>query len=324
MTLSGKNIYSIILLLISVASPAFAQSFQAVARLDTNAMLIGDQVKLDLEFSFPEKTLIRWPGIGDTILRSIQIIDRTKIDTSFSKDKKMVKFHQTLLLTSFDSGFYMIPPIRFYYRQPPDTTIKIAQTETLLLKVHTLAVDTTKAIKPIKGPLKVPLTFREVIPFILLGILIILIILGVIYYLKKRKKSEPIFRIRPKIELPPHEIALGELEKLRLKKLWQGGRIKEYHSELTDIVRIYIERRFGIMAMEMTTMEILGSLKGSDHLPGEIMEKLNYMLTLADLVKFAKMQPLPTENDMSMDNAVRFVHGTTIKKDQGNSDDERN
>jgi hypothetical protein len=320
-----KNKYFVlIILLFGIVSSTYPQSFSAKAKLDTNAMLIGDQVKLELRFSFPEKTLIRWPLIGDTIINGIQVTDRSKIDTSFSQDKKTVTISQVLRITSFDSGFYMIPPLRFYYRLPPDTAIKFAQTETLLLKVHTLAVDTTKAIKPIKGPIKVPLTFREILPYLLIGILIILIILGLIYYFKKRKKAEPIFQIRLKADLPPHEIALSELEKLRIRKLWQEGRIKEYHSDLTDIIRNYIERRYGIMAMEMTSLEILGAIKTTDHLPGEIMDKLNYILTLADLVKFAKMQPLPTENDMSMDNAVRFVRETAVKKDQSVSDDERN
>ena len=325
MKISTKYNCSIVfLLLVSVAFPAFSQSFVATAKLDTNAMLIGDQVKLDLRFSFPDKTLIRWPVIGDTIIHGIQVIDRSMIDTSLSEDKKIITIRQTLRLTSFDSGFYMIPSIRFYYRQPPDTAIKTAQTELLLLKVHTVRVDTTKAIKPIKGPLKVPLSFREILPYLLLGILIVLVILGVIYYFNKKKKSEPIFQMRSKIELPPHEIAIRELEKLRLRKLWQEGRVKEYHSELTDIVRRYMERKFSMMAMEMTSMEILGSLQNIETLQGEVLEKLNYLLTLADLVKFAKMQPLPTENDISMNNAVSFVHETTVKKDQIISNDVRN
>jgi hypothetical protein len=325
MTIFKKNIYLLSLFLyLSIASVAQSQNVSVVAKLDTTAMLIGDQVRLDLQLSFPDKTLIRWPVIGDTIISGIQTTDRSRIDTTYSKDKKTVTVHQALRLTSFDSGFYLIPPIRFYYRQPPDTTIKMAQTETLLLKVHSMVVDTTKAIKPIKGPLKVPLTFREILPYLLGGIIILLIILAIIYYLRKRKKSEPVFQIRPKIEIPPHEIALTAIEKLKGKKLWQQGKIKEYHSELTDIIRNYIELRFGIMALEMTSMEILGSLKSRDHVRAETMEKLNFLLTLADLVKFAKMQPLPAENEISIDNAVYFVHETTIKKDQSNADDGRN
>ena len=110
----------------------------------------------------------------------------------------------------------------------------------LLLAVHTVKVDTTQAIKPIKGPLNVPITFKEVLPFILATLIVIGMIISLVWYLKKRKKQEPVFRLKPRVVLQPHEKALQELEKLRVKKLWQEGKIKEYHSELTEILRKYI------------------------------------------------------------------------------------
>jgi hypothetical protein len=289
---------------------------KAFAKLDTNAMLIGDQVKLDITFSYPLNTLISWPKIGDTILQTIQVINRSKIDSSFSADKKTVTLHQNFLITSFDSGFYAIPPIRFFYRELPDTTIRFVQTETLLLSVHTLTVDTTKVIKPIKGPLSIPLTFREILPWLILAVLGILIILAFLFYLKKRKKAEPVFQIRSKIQLLPHELALSEIEKLRLKKLWQAGRTKEYHSELTDILRKYLESGFNIMAIEMTSQEIIDSLRTQNNMHNDSIRKINHILAMADLVKFAKMQPLPVENDMNMENAVAFVLDTSVKKEQ--------
>ena len=296
--------------------PVLAQSYKASAKLDTSAMLIGDQVKLDISFSYPSKTLVRWPVIGDTILKTIQVINRTKIDTLLSSDKKTLTLHQKFLITSFDSGFYAIPPIRFFYKQPSDTTIRFTQTETLLLSIHTMAVDTTKVIKPIKGPLNVPLTFKEILPWLLLAILVILIISAVLFYLKKRKKAEPVFQIRSRNQLLPHELALSELEKIRARKLWQEGRTKEYHSELTDVLRSYIESRFNIMAMEMTSLEILDEIKTQKVMNKGSYEKLNYILTLADLVKFAKMKPLPTENELSMENAIAIILDTIVTKDQ--------
>jgi len=311
-----KLTYCLLFLFSVVGYQGPAQSLIAIAKLDTNAMLIGDQVKLDITFSYPLNTMVSWPSIPDTILQTIQVINRSKIDTSVSADKKTVTLHQNFLITSFDSGFYAIPPIRVFYRELPDTTIRFAQTETLLLSVHTLAVDTTKVFKPIKGPLSVPLTFREILPWLLLALLGILIVLAILYYLKKRKKAEPVFKIRTETRLLPHEIALSELEKLRLKKLWQGGRTKEYHSELTDILRTYLENRFSIMALEMTSHDIIDSLRTQKDINNDSIGKLNHILSMADLVKFAKMQPLPVENDLSMENAVAFVNDTTIKKEQ--------
>ena len=314
--MNRKLAYCLLFLLSFVGYHGFAQSIKASAKLDTNAMLIGDQVNLNITFSYPLNTLVKWPIIGDTILQTIQVINRSKIDSSFSADKKTVTLHQNFLITSFDSGFYAIPPIRFFYRELPDTTIRFVQTETLLLSVHTLAVDTTKVIKPIKGPLSVPLTFKEILPWLLLAVLVILIILAVLFYLKKRRKAEPVFTIRSKIQLLPHELALSELEKLRIKKLWQGGRIKEYHSELTDILRRYLENRFSVMALEMTSQEIMDSITTQNNIHSDSVEKLDHILAIADLVKFAKMQPLPVENDTSLENAVAFVLDTAVKKEQ--------
>jgi hypothetical protein len=311
-----KIAYCLFILLSSIGHYGFAQSIKATAKLDTNAMLIGDQVKLEITFSRPSTSQVRWPVIGDTILKTLQVISRSKIDSSFSADKKTLTLHQNFLITSFDSGFYAIPPIRFFYRELPDTAVRFAQSETLLLSVHTLAVDTTKIIKPIKGPLSVPLTFREILPWLILAVLGILVILAVLYYLKKRKKAEPVFQIRSRIQPPPHEIALSELEKLRVKKLWQIGRTKEYHSELTDILRKYMEDRFSIMALEMTSQEIMDSIRSQNNMKKDSVEKLNHLLLLADLVKFAKMLPLPAENEMSMEGAVAFVLDTAAKKEQ--------
>jgi hypothetical protein len=151
---------------------------------------------------------------------------------------------------------------------------------------------------------------------LILAVLGILIILAFLFYLKKRKKAEPVFQIRSKIQLLPHELALSEIEKLRLKKLWQAGRTKEYHSELTDILRKYLESGFNIMAIEMTSQEIIDSLRTQNNMHNDSIRKINHILAMADLVKFAKMQPLPVENDMNMENAVAFVLDTSVKKEQ--------
>ena len=149
----SKTYYFLFLLLVS-GTIALGQGYKATAKVEPHTILIGDQVDLSLNFSFPSGTQVVWPSIKDTILGNIQVINRTNIDTSWSANKKNLQLTQKLRLTCFDSGFYTIPPIRFYYRNLPDTTIRFEQTEIQILTVHTLAVDTTLAIKPIKGPVK--------------------------------------------------------------------------------------------------------------------------------------------------------------------------
>ncbi len=305
----SRTYYFLFLLLVS-GTIAWGQGYRATAKLEPNSILIGDQVNLSLNFSFPSGTQVVWPSIKDTILGNIQVISRTKVDTSWFPDKKNLQLTQKLRLTCFDSGFYTIPPIRFYYRNLPDTTIRFEQTEIQILTVHTLAVDTTLAIKPIKGPVKIPFSILEYLPWIIAGMLFLAIAGFLLYYLIRRRKGEPIFLLRPSVKYQPHEWALMELEKLRTKKLWQAGKMKEYHTELTDILRKYIEDRFRLMAMESTTGEILEDLEEKTGIRKECRTTLGKILSMADLVKFAKYLPLQEDHEQSMENAVDFINKT--------------
>jgi len=146
---------------------------------------------------------------------------------------------------------------------------------------------------------------------IIAGSIILLILL--IYFINRYYKNKP---VPPLVEPPPipaHIIALEKLDKLKAEMLWQNGKLKQYHSQLTDIVRDYIERRFYLPALEQTTEEIIFSFRNVA-VDKESMGKLKQILILADLVKFAKELPLPNENEISMTNAYDFVNGT--KKDE--------
>lgn len=299
-------------LAVTIPDSLRAQQTSASVSLDTNAMLIGDHVGMTLKMSVPAGAGVFWPAIPDTILGNIAVIGRGKIDTLLTTDNKMMTLTQLFTLTCFDSGFYTIPPIPFRYRVPPDTSLLETMSPLSMLSVHTVAVDTTKAIKPIYGPVKVPVTFREILPWLLGGIAIILVIAATVWYLIRRKKNKPILTFIPKVVLQPHEKALQQLEMLKAKKLWQSGRFKEYHTELTDILRVYIEEKFKVPAMEQTTSEIVESLQDHTECPASPRSRLQSLLVQADLVKFAKAVPVATENEVSMTDALTFVRETSI------------
>jgi len=301
----------LIIVLLFLISGVRGQQGVFTANLDTNAMLIGDHVGLTLKFTGPASSKVIWPFLPDTILGSISVIGRGKIDTVYSSDKKQVTFRQPLNITCYDSGFYTIPPITLRYRCLPDTSELGAESNTLLLAVHTVKVDTTQAIKPIQDPLGVPITFKEMLPWIAGGLLLLAALAVLIWFIRKRRKQEPVFVIKPKVVLLPNEIALQELEKLRLKKLWQSGKVKAYHSELTEILRRYIEERFKVPALEQTTWEITESLKSQTECPELAVRKLEQILVQADMVKFAKAIPVATENEKSLLDGVDFIHETT-------------
>lgn len=307
----------LLLVLLLTGSKMYSQEVTADAKADTNAMLIGDQVNLTLRLVMPSGYQYSWPEIADTLVKDLPVLSRSSIDTVLSKDKKTLTLTQKIRFTSFDSGYYTLPPLTFLYRHLPDTTVRMINTEPLNLLVHTIPVDTTRAIKPIKGPMSIPLGFREILPWLLAGLAVLLLIAAGIYYFWRRKQQKPVFQIRPKVKLKPEEQAFIDLENLRAQKLWQNNRIKDYHSQLTEILRRYIESQFNVMALEKTSAEILFELKKASYILDSTYHKLEEILILADMVKFAKAQPMPDEHERSMELAIEFVHETTpVEKPQ--------
>lgn len=286
---------------------------QPSAVLDTNKILIGQQFHLDLKISFSAQHKVEFPAIGDTLISQIEVVEKSPIDTVFDKNDITQKtLHQRLTLTSFDSGFFAIPP--FFFAVSSDTL----ETEPLLLEVQTIQVDSSQ-VADIKAPLEVQYSFLDWLKDNwkwVLGIMAALAAISYLVYYFTRKKPAPlVVEEKPKPKLPAHTIALQKLDKLKEKKLWQSDRVKQYHSELSEIVREYLENRFHVSAMEQTTYEIIQSLR-TVSLENGSAEKLRQLLTLSDLVKFAKEIPLATENETCMSQAYEFVERTKMVKEE--------
>jgi len=297
---------------------ASSQDINVAAKLDTNNIRIGEQVQLKLSIQYRvddgRQIKVQWPEMADTIRKEIEIVDQSKIDTIISDKNNPFQFTQTktLYITSFDSGYWAIPPFKFMINEDTNGYF----TEPLLLSVGTVAVDTSIAIKDVKPPYEENYTFLDWIKdnmYVVYGTLVaILVIILVIYIIRYFKKVKPpmVFVETPKI--PAHIIAFEKLDKLKNEKLWQEGKLKLYHITLTEIVREYIENRFKIQALEQTTEEILYGFRNIA-MDEESGMKLKKLLVLADLVKFAKEQPLPNENELSLSDAYGFINGTKIE-----------
>ena len=310
-----KNLFLLFVIIFSLAQKSLeAQIYTVGVKMDTSKILIGDQTKLTISVRIPSETIgsknhfLKWHTIKDTISQNIEVISVSKIDTSISKDKKTYLLTQNIIITSFDSGFFVIPPFRFLRN---GDSLKYMETQALLLEVVTLAVDTTQAIKDIKPPLEIPFTFSELLPYVIIGILVVLVILVIIYLFLKRK-NKALVNPEKEIIIPDHEIALAKLNELKAKRLCQEGKSKEYYTQLTEIIRNYIEGRFKIMALEKTTEEIITSFRSLD-INEDSKNKLKQILSLADFVKFAKINPLPLENELCINNAFDFVTQTIPK-----------
>jgi len=281
---------------------------EAWAKLDSASIMIGDQIGMELGIKLPVNFVVEWPQYADTVTSHIEVIKKQGIDT-IRKDGNLV-LSQLYTITSFDSGYFEIPPAEFRFHPAGDTSVKYTtNTNTLFLNVTTPVVDTTKAFKPIVGPVKEPYTFAEIFPWVLLGLVIIGGIVFLIWYIRRKKKNKPLFVRKPKPALPPDVEAIQNLEELRLAKVWQQGKVKEYYTQLTDIMRHYFERRYMFDAPEMTSDEILEQL-GEQRVNDEALGKIKDVMQLADLVKFAKAQPTPLENDLSLSHSIDFVKET--------------
>ena len=323
--------FKIILFFIATvfAGQVHAQRIKATASLDSSKILIGDQVKLFLEIDHPKNVDVTFPQVPDTINSLIEVLSRSGIDTFEADNEKFMKQIQAYTITCFDSGAYRIPP--YWFKIDMDGNIDSVPSNGVTLQVFSMEIDTTKGPTDIKMPYDAPLTLKEVTPYILGVILIGAIIFFLLYSIKRKKKNQPIFARPKKPKEPAHIIALRELDRIKTEKVWQKGKTKQYYSELTDTLRTYIEDRFAIRAMEQVTDEILDSFRAQKSLLNDKnFANLSQILQLADLVKFAKYQPLPDDDNLALVNAYFFINETKKEdpkkveksEDQENKDDD--
>lgn len=287
--------------------PAQAQNaVHVTSDLGSDSILIGEQTEFTITVSGPGSLLeeVAFPTIGDTISAHIEVVKKDRIRDTLRHNSE-IAISQRWYITSWDSGYFAIPPYPVKWKN--DSFL----TEALLLYSTTVPVDTTLSIKDIKDIFVLGYTWTEW--WWKTGIWIVLAIglagVGFLFYFrwKKRPKKETV--PAPVPTLPLHQATLQKLEKLQEKRLWETGQVKTYYVELSDILRQYIEHRFEVSALEQTSSELLQSLRFVK-MEEPAREKLYSVLLLADLVKFAKEKPMPTENKRSMLLAGEFVRQT--------------
>lgn len=286
-----------------------AQPVKVKASIDSTHILIGDQIKLNLEIEKPSDMEILFPVVPDTLNKHIEVVKKLPLDTFKIKDKDRVRLIQSYLISSFDSGRHVIPSFTFIMKH--NNMKDSISTAALNLEVLTMKLDTTKGPVDIKTPYAAPMTLKEVTPYILGTILLGAILFFIFYYVRWKKKNVPMF-VRPeKPKDPAHVIALRELDRIKTQKLWQQEKLKQYYSEVADTIRNYVQDRFDIPAMEQTSAETIGVFKErKDLVNNDCLNEIQHILSLADLVKFAKYTPLPDDNNLTLMNAYFFVNQT--------------
>lgn len=274
---------------------------QINVKIDTTNMLIGDQIEFSIQAVVLDDQSL--PFFNDTI-GPLEIISKSTVD-SLKMDKGW-QLSQSYILTAWDSGFYHIPSI----------SLGNYSSDSIGIYVNTISLEENAELKDIKKPIHTPLSFEELSPYLLALLIIALIAYLVWRYFKNREKTV-VKAVKVEEKIPPYQIALDNLETLNAKKLWQTGNVKEYYSDLSEIIRTYIEDGLGTPAMEIPTKEIIHQIqqKGIDT------SKLNEILTRADLAKFAKAKPLEIENTESLKISLDFIHLTKPSNEQNNDVD---
>lgn len=298
--------YYILLLLLLTGTTIYAQEEKVGARIDAAQIMVGDQARLFVEAQHnPNTSKLQWAVLPDTF-NGLEIVEKGKIDTI--RKGNLVTYKQRLLITGFDSGMHVVPQFIFTVL-PENGTPYTLQTDSFPILVQTVAVDTTQAFKGIKGIMQVKSTWLDYIWYIIGGvILIILIAVVTTYFIRNKKTAMPVILPQAPKETP-NEKATRLLNELEQQKLWENDQPKEYHTQLVDILRYYIEERFGVNVMELTSDEILHKVALNKEMTSHRM-LLSNIFYIADLAKFAKAQPTPQEHLSAMEYAKQFVVAT--------------
>ena len=281
------------------------------ATLDSTTLFIGDQTDLHLRAIGEVGEQVAMPVLDKELLPGVEIVDRTIVDTLSLKDGR-VQYDQYLTVTSFEDSLFYIAPLPFV--SGDDTVWSDGLT---LNVVQPFEMDTTDmAITDIKGVYKAPVWWWGIFRWVLLAVLLAGVGVAGYYlitYLQRRKLEEAGNEVVTEPLRPAEEVALEKLDAIKEKKIWQQGQVKEYYTQLTDVVREYIARRFEVSSVEQTSDETLRDIRPLLSERKDLYDQLRKMLTLADLVKFAKWSTTPDENELSLRNAYTFVKETTIK-----------
>lgn len=312
-------VLAVCLLLIATLA---AQKASVQATVQPTEIVIGEQALINLKVITPKDKVIQFPVYEKEIVPGIEVIAILTPDTLIENNVMTLNFKY--LITSFDSTLYHIPHIPFFdgtdtiysnsfglkviSPELSDSTLayleKMNKGETDSIDFKQLQLNDIKAVR------KPPFVWTDYlwVLWIVLGVILIIALIGFIIYLVLNKKKKGYFFKPPEV-LPAHVRALSELDKLKAEKIWQQGREKEFYSKLTDVLRVYIDEREGINAMEMTSGEILNEIRKTSDVES-VYENLKQILSTSDLVKFAKYKPYPDENDLSMVNAYFFINQT--------------
>lgn len=290
---------SLLGLLVAIPFALSAQAPKVSASIDSTVVEMGSRATISIDISDAGRkgTLIDLPEAGT---------EAPDMDVDFinvEADTFPAGYQYRILIQAFHPGTITFAPFRYV------TGNDTVESDYLTLKVLPVELDSLETINPMESIVNPPRAWYDYIPAWSLWVVLAaaLAAIGVCLWLLYRRTGSIVPR-RVKV-VDPYEAAMAELTRLRERKLAENGHEKEYYTRLVDILRVYLERRFSINAMEMSTTQILASLKANPE-TRDNRDRIKQILDLADFVKFANVRPLPDDNIKTFNNVLRFVEDT--------------
>ena len=300
-------------ILASISLNGFSQKVEL--SLGSDKIRIGEQISMTLSIEYineKNNVLVGWPQFDDEFTDHIEITDRT-VDYEKIVDtiKHIYRRTQEFQISCFQPGIHMIPAIGI------ELNDSVYYSMATSLVVETVEVDTSKWITDIKENYTVQYSFSEKMedwlkyywPWLAgTGGLIAIFFLFKLFKNREREETTPY--VPP---IPAHITALKSLHQLEHEQAWNSSKQKKYYSELTYTVRLYLEQRFNIKAVEQTTKEIIAELKYADISEADKLH-LRKLLSQADMIKFAKMKAGAEQGKDSLYKSIEFVEKTKNEK----------
>ena len=299
--------FFIILLLFNIDNTN-AQKMRAELFAEPESLRIGDRLKITLELQFDDDTQFQLPDLRVELL-PIELGDES---ISRERGKKGIRIERHIFESFiFDTGQIVIPSQKIVYWLAPDSTTQLkTYTDSLWLYVQSVLSADAVEIRDIKEPNEIPQPFDNWGTVI--AIIAFLLVIGIAYYMWRKKADKPIIPFKKSVEIrPAHEIALESLKQLNNKNLIEKKQVDRYYMGLSRILREYIENRYFLKALEMTTTEMLALLE-KDELYKTIGDTVQEVLTNSDLVKFARFIPEDSFATFLMEKTLKLVEDTKI------------
>ena len=276
--------------------------------IDKSTITIGDLVTYTVIVRRAPEVQVEMPGLAVN-LGAFEIRDYEDYEAE-EIDGKIVQ-RTEYLISTFDVGEFEIPPLVIHYILPDDTTKKALQTEKLSILVESLKPSEAGDIRDIKPPLTLPRDYETLILWGAFCLGILLVGLLAIYFWRRKKKGKELFPRKVEPPRPAHEIALEDLNALKESSLLAEGKVKEFYIKISEIIRRYIEGRYFIIALEMTTFDLIENLSAAEIEPTNV-QMIQEFLEICDLVKFAKYRPTEEENSTTINKAFEIVDQTKL------------